>query len=63
MRQEPNLGLAGVLSFLLPGLGQIYRGEVVVGMFWMMLTFAGYLACFFPGLLLHLVSIVFAVLE
>ena len=63
MNQQPNLGLAGVLSFLLPGLGQIYRGEVVVGMIWMMLTFAGYLSCFFPGLFLHLISIIFAVID
>lgn len=63
MHQQPNLGLAGILSFLLPGLGQIYRGEVIVGMIWMTLTIAGYLACFFLGLFLHLILIVFVVLE
>jgi TM2 domain-containing membrane protein YozV len=27
--------LAGLLSFLIPGLGQIYNGRVLIGLFWL----------------------------
>ncbi len=30
--------IAGILSLLIPGLGQIYNGRVVVGIFWLILT-------------------------
>src|SRR3990167_4363202 len=29
--QAPNLGIAGVLSFVIPGLGQIYKGQAGKG--------------------------------
>lgn len=31
-------GLAGVLSFFLPGLGQIYNGAILRGIFWLVIT-------------------------
>jgi TM2 domain-containing membrane protein YozV len=30
--------LAGILSLLIPGLGQIYNGRVLVGIIWLILT-------------------------
>lgn len=30
--------IAGVLSFFLPGLGQIYNGRIFVGIIWLVLT-------------------------
>ena len=30
--------IAGLLSFLLPGLGQIYNGRILVGIIWMIVT-------------------------
>lgn len=31
-------GVAAVLSFLLPGLGQIYNGDILRGLFWLIVT-------------------------
>lgn len=30
--------LAGLLSFLIPGLGQIYNGQILLGLVWLLLT-------------------------
>jgi TM2 domain-containing membrane protein YozV len=30
--------IAGLLSFLLPGLGQIYNGQILWGVIWLLLT-------------------------
>jgi TM2 domain-containing membrane protein YozV len=31
-------GVAGVLSFVIPGLGQIYNGAFLRGLFWLIIT-------------------------
>jgi len=31
-------GVAALLSFLIPGLGQIYNGDVLRGLFWLIIT-------------------------
>jgi TM2 domain-containing membrane protein YozV len=31
-------GTAAVLSFVIPGVGQIYNGEVLRGIFWLIVT-------------------------
>lgn len=54
---EPNLGVAAVLSFLIPGLGQIYRGQVAAGVIWLIMVVGGYFACLIPGLCLHVICI------
>ena len=36
MRREPML--AGLLSFLIPGAGQIYNGQILSGILWLLLT-------------------------
>lgn len=33
-----NPGAAAVLSFLLPGVGQIYNGKILRGIFWLIVT-------------------------
>jgi TM2 domain-containing membrane protein YozV len=30
--------IAGILSFLLPGLGQIYNGRILIGIIWLIVT-------------------------
>ena len=30
--------LAGVLSLLIPGIGQIYNGRIIIGIIWILLT-------------------------
>jgi TM2 domain-containing membrane protein YozV len=34
----PNPGVAAVLSFFLPGVGQIYNGAFLRGIFWFIVT-------------------------
>ncbi|MBX5483981.1 MAG: hypothetical protein IRZ16_19325 [Myxococcaceae bacterium] len=31
-------GLAALLSFILPGVGQIYNGDILRGVFWLIIT-------------------------
>jgi len=33
-----NAGLAAVLSLLIPGIGQIYNGDFLRGIFWLIVT-------------------------
>ena len=54
---EFNPGVAGALSFLFPGLGQIYKTQIALGMIWMFLVIAGYLLFIFPGIILHIACI------
>ena len=30
--------LAGLLSFVIPGLGQLYNGQIIAGILWLVLT-------------------------
>lgn len=30
--------LAGILSFIIPGLGQLYNGQIIAGILWLILT-------------------------
>jgi TM2 domain-containing membrane protein YozV len=46
--------LAAVLSFFVPGLGQIYKGQVLNGIIWFAGVVAGYLFLVFPGIILHM---------
>jgi hypothetical protein len=45
-------GLAAVLSLFLPGLGQLYKGQIY-GIFWFMFVSMDYVALILPGLILH----------
>jgi TM2 domain-containing membrane protein YozV len=50
---EKNPGLAAVLSFLIPGLGQIYNGQVGMGILLCVITILLYMTIVL-GLALHL---------
>jgi TM2 domain-containing membrane protein YozV len=53
--------IAGILSFLIPGLGQIYNGQVLWGILWLVLTGVSWIgtAGLF-GWVVHLISAYFA---
>lgn len=46
-------GFAAVLSFFVPGLGQLYKGQLVDGLAWFFMVMFGYSALIIPGLILH----------
>jgi TM2 domain-containing membrane protein YozV len=46
--------VAAILSFFFPGIGQIYKGQVLNGLAWMFLVPLGYFFLIIPGLVLHL---------
>jgi hypothetical protein len=50
-------GIAALLSLVLPGAGQMYKGKVLVGLLWFMFVVGGYAILAIPGLVLHLVCI------
>ena len=53
-------GVAAVLSLVIPGAGQMYKGQVVGGLLWLVATTVGYMLLVVPGLILHLVCILSA---
>ena len=55
-----NRGIAAILSLFIPGAGHMYRGKVGIGLLWLIVTAIGY-ALIIPGLLLHMVCLVLAV--
>ena len=38
MNDLPKPGVAAVLSFVIPGLGQFYNGKFLRGLFWLIIT-------------------------
>jgi len=48
-----NPGVAAVLSFFIPGLGQLYKGQPLNALAWLIIVAAGYFMLFVPGLILH----------
>ena len=49
--------LAGILSLLIPGLGQIYNGRVIIGVIWMLVfgvSWIGSVGMF--GWIIHIIS-------
>ena len=51
-------GVAAVLSFLFPGLGQMYKGQIFNGLLWMVITVVGYICFIVPGVVLHLCCVI-----
>lgn len=37
-RRHPDPGIAAILSFLIPGVGQIYNGCILRGVLWLIFT-------------------------
>jgi TM2 domain-containing membrane protein YozV len=56
MAQQHN-GAAAVLSFLIPGLGQIYKGQILNGICWLVVVIFGYSMLIVPGVILHIICI------
>ena len=52
-----NPGVAAVLSLVLPGAGQMYKGQVLNGLVWLVLVVIGYIFAIAPGIFLHLCCI------
>jgi predicted nucleic acid-binding Zn ribbon protein len=50
-------GIAALLSFLIPGAGQLYKGNIVSGLLWFAFVGIGYFLIILPGILLHIVCI------
>lgn len=48
---------ARLLSFLWPGAGQIYRGDVAEGFLWMLGFWAGLIPCVVPGIIVYVYCI------
>jgi TM2 domain-containing membrane protein YozV len=55
-----NPGIAAVLSLVIPGAGQMYKGHVVRGLVWLAVVSIGYASIIVPGLLLHVICILMA---
>jgi len=56
-RPSPNPGVGAVLSLVIPGAGQMYRGKVGAGLFWLIVIPISYLLFFPVGLILHILCI------
>src|SRR5687767_7955935 len=55
LMREPLL--AGILSLLIPGLGQIYNGRIIIGIIWLILTgFSWIGSAGLFGWVIHLIS-------
>jgi TM2 domain-containing membrane protein YozV len=49
--------IAGLLSLLVPGLGQIYNGRVIIGLIWLIVTGATWIGSVGTlGWIVHLIS-------
>lgn len=57
MQVAPNPGIAVLFNLFWPGVGQVYQGRAVAGLFLMFATPVGYLCLILPGMLLHLIAI------
>ena len=55
--QKPSNGVAAVLSLVIPGAGQMYKGEVGTGLLWLLFVVIGYMIMVIPGIILHLICI------
>ena len=53
-----NPGIAMLLSFFWPGVGQMYSGNVGRGLGWMVGTWVGYAMLFVPGIIVHIMNVI-----
>lgn len=49
-----NPGIAVLLSLVIPGLGQVYKGQIGRGILWFFAVLIGYVALIVPGIILHI---------
>lgn len=50
-------GVAGLLSFFIPGVGQLYKGSIGTGIVWFFAVPLGYVLFVLPGIILHIICI------
>jgi hypothetical protein len=50
--------VAAVLSVLIPGLGQVYKGQILNGLLWFIVAVIGYTMLIVPGLVVHLCCVI-----
>jgi len=55
--KEWSPGVAALLSFVIPGAGQIYKGSIGVGLLWLICVIVGYMLMIVPGVILHIICI------
>lgn len=51
-------GVAALISFLIPGGGQMYKGDIGAGIVWFIVVIIGYIMLVVPGLILHIICMV-----
>lgn len=54
---------AAIMTFMLPGLGQLLKGQIMPGIFWALAVGFGYFAFTWPGLILHIFCILDAAIS
>jgi TM2 domain-containing membrane protein YozV len=52
--------VALLLSFICPGLGQLYKGHAIAGVLWFVVVAVGYVCFIIPGVVLHLLCVLSA---
>jgi TM2 domain-containing membrane protein YozV len=55
--------IAAVLSFFLPGLGQVFNGYILRGVLWFVAVGIGYWMLIIPGVVLHATCVIMAFME
>jgi len=50
-------GVAGLLSLLIPGLGQMYKTKFLIGFIWLIIAALGYVCLVIPGIVIHILCI------
>jgi TM2 domain-containing membrane protein YozV len=59
--KERDPFIAGLLSFLIPGVGQIYNGQILWGVLWLLLTGVSWIGSAGTlGWIVHFISAYFA---
>lgn len=56
-RKNRRSWIAAFLSFVIPGVGQMYNSRILVGFIWLVLTVVGYVLLIIPGLILHFICV------
>jgi TM2 domain-containing membrane protein YozV len=55
--QPPSNVIAAVLSLVIPGAGQMYKGRIGLGVVWLAITLLAYVTLLLPGMLLHFLCV------
>jgi len=54
----PPQGITAIWSMMLPGIGQMMKGQPMAGVIWAIGVAGGYYAFFWPGITLHVLCII-----